>query len=77
MIPKEKVYVKKGKFGTPYTLEEARKVVETQSMDEYHREIMCWLIYEVERLGKRITNYDKWIEKKKWIDRAIQKRLRE
>ena len=75
MIPKEKVYVKKGERGTPYTLDEAKLATE-QNMDEYHREIMCWLIYEVERLGKRITDYNKWIEKKKWIDRAIEKRLR-
>ena len=55
MIPKEKVYVKKGEFGTPYSLSEARMVAEQhQNMDGYHREIMCWLIYEVERLEKEV-----------------------
>jgi hypothetical protein len=52
MIPKEKVYVKKGERGIPYTLEEARKAVDTPDMDQYHKEIMSWLIYEVERLEK-------------------------
>ena len=51
MIPK---YSKEGEFGTPYSINEARLVAENQSMDEYHREIMCWLIYEVERLEKEV-----------------------
>jgi hypothetical protein len=41
MIPKEKVYVKKGERGISYTLKEAHLVAETQAMGEYHREIMC------------------------------------
>ena len=55
MIPKEKLYVGKDGRGIPYTLSEARHVAETHAdMDEYHREIMCWLIYEVERLKKEV-----------------------
>jgi len=52
MIPKEELYVKKGERGTPYSLTEARMVAERHSMDEYHRQIICWLIYEVEKLQK-------------------------
>ena len=51
MIPKEQCYIKKGEFGTSYTLGEAKKATE-QKMDEYHRHLMSWLIYEVERLEK-------------------------
>ena len=56
MTPKEKVYVNKGKRGIPYTLSEARGVADKLPMDEYVREIVCWLIYEVERLEKENKN---------------------
>jgi uncharacterized protein (UPF0335 family) len=52
----------------PYTLEEARTVISKKgSMDEYHREIMCWLICEVERLeedNKDLKQDLQWAERK-------------
>ena len=54
MIPKEEVYTKKGQFGTPFTLREAKMMVEKHTMDEYHKRIMTWLIYEVERLREQV-----------------------
>ena len=52
----------------PYTLEEARTVISRKgSMDEYHREIMCWLICEVERLeedNKDLKQDLQWAERK-------------
>ena len=50
MIPRNEVYVAEGERGTPFTLEEARGIADEPRMDRYQREILCWLIYEVERL---------------------------
>lgn len=35
--------------GIPYSLSEAEAVVKSHAMDEYHRELMRWLIAEVRR----------------------------
>jgi len=35
--------------GIPYTLSEVRKVVETQRMDPYHKELMSWLCDEIDK----------------------------
>ena len=56
MISRNEVYVADGERGTPYTLEEARGIADEPRMDRYQREIMCWLIYEVERLEKEKEN---------------------
>ena len=35
----------------PYTISESRSVAETQAMDPYHRDIMKFLLAEIERLA--------------------------
>ena len=50
MIPKDQLYLKDGERGIPYSLTEAKKLAEQRYLDEYYREVLCWLIYEVERL---------------------------
>lgn len=49
-IQKKEIYLEEGEYGTSFTLKEANRIVESHKMEEYHKHIMSWLIYEVERL---------------------------
>lgn len=46
------------KRGIPYSVREAKNVIKCHGMNIYHRELMSFLIDEVERLQEKVDRLD-------------------